>query len=207
MSKKGEEGVNMKRGIFGGSFNPPQKDHFAIAEGLLEKKIVDEVIFVPVGNYYPKSNLIAGVQRIEMLECFTKKFSKMKVSQIEVVSNKRMYTYQTLAEIQKEYPFDQLYFILGADLLLEFKTWNHYREILDRYYFIVIPRDNLPVQQFLNTEFPKYCYKFIIWNAIGMLSSTMVRKLIFLQQPYDEYVDSEVYKYIEDNKLYRKKVI
>ena len=62
----------MRIGIFGGSFNPPHKMHESIPEQLIEKGIIDKVIFVPTSNFYPKAGLISDEARFEMLCLMTK---------------------------------------------------------------------------------------------------------------------------------------
>ena len=59
----------MKRyGFFGGSFNPPTIAHERLAEEIAEKFKLDKVYFVPVGNYYKKTDLIDENKRLAMLE-------------------------------------------------------------------------------------------------------------------------------------------
>ena len=57
----------MKIGVYGGSFNPIHLMHKEIVISLLEKGYVDKVILLPTGNYYKKSNLLKGEERIKML--------------------------------------------------------------------------------------------------------------------------------------------
>ena len=69
----------MRIGFFGGCFNPPTNIHIGIAKELIDSKILDKVIFVPVGDFYKKENLISAIHRYEMIkkaiECGTSKIN------------------------------------------------------------------------------------------------------------------------------------
>ena len=118
----------MRIGIFGGCFNPPHKMHVSLALELIGK-YVDQVIFVPAGDRYQKRGLLANEKRLEMLSLALKKYPNLSVSSYEL-NTELTYTYQTLDHFQKEYPNDEIYFILGADNLDEFTTWRNYEYIL-----------------------------------------------------------------------------
>jgi len=53
--------VVVKRGVFGGTFDPVHLGHLLIAEYVRRKLALDEVIFVPAGN--PWLKLTAQYQR------------------------------------------------------------------------------------------------------------------------------------------------
>ena len=151
----------MRIGIFGGSFNPPHKMHESIAKQLIEKKIIDKVIYVPTSNFYPKAGLISDEDRYEMLCLMTKNKEQYAVSKYEF--GRLTYTYQTLEYFQKENKDDEIYFICGSDNLEYIDTWKEYQKILSNYKLIVIPRKN-DMDQLLNKYqvfFKNFLRKFL----------------------------------------------
>ena len=90
----------MKIGIFGGSFNPPHKMHESIASQLIERKIIDKVIFVPTSNFYPKAGLISDEERLSMLKLLIKDKKEYDVSDYEF--GRLTYTHQTLEYFKNE---------------------------------------------------------------------------------------------------------
>ena len=80
-----KEGVAMRIGIFGGSFNPPHLMHLQIGLSLLGKKYVDKIIYVPTGSKYKyKNNLVADEHRYKMLELMIKNDVRFEVSDYEL---------------------------------------------------------------------------------------------------------------------------
>lgn len=74
--------------------------------------------------------------------------------------------------------------------------WKNYEEILSKYKIIVLNRDNINIDFFIN----KYSkYNSIIKASISLdnISSTMLRNSLD-----KKYLDNNVYKYIIENKLY-----
>ena len=191
----------MKIGIFGGSFNPPHKMHERMARELIEKKYLDQVIFVPTGNKYQKKELIDGEKRLEMLKIIASKHSFFKVSDFEL-KNELTYTFQTLEHFRKELPNDEIYFILGADNLADIPNWKNYEYLLEHYHFLVINRAN--AKNKLMQEFKKY-ENHIEFVPIEQdeLSSTQIR--YFLKNHNKQALlelDSDVADYISKYRLY-----
>ena len=77
-----------KYGFFGGSFNPPTIAHERLAEEIADKFKLDKVYFVPVGNYYEKTDLIDENKRLDMLKSI--KTDKIDVLDIELNSKKKL---------------------------------------------------------------------------------------------------------------------
>lgn len=191
----------MKIGIFGGSFNPPHKMHERMAKELIENGFLDEIIFVPTGNKYQKKELIDGSKRLEMLEIIASKHSFFKVSDFEL-QNELTYTYQTLEHFKKEFPDDEIYFILGADNLADIPNWKNYEYLLEHYHFLVINRGN--TKNKLLREFKKYeAHIEFVPIKQDELSSTKIR---YFLRNHDKQalleLDSDVANYIIENKLY-----
>ncbi|MDE5587038.1 MAG: nicotinic acid mononucleotide adenylyltransferase, partial [Bacilli bacterium] len=84
----------MKIGIFGGSFNPPHRMHLEIGEKMISHGYVDQVIYVPTGKKYPKSELLEDEIRYQMVCLMTEDNPHLEVSDYEL-QNHLIYTYQT----------------------------------------------------------------------------------------------------------------
>lgn len=184
----------MKIAVYVGSFNPVHKSHIKVVN-LVLKNYVDKVIIVPTLAYWDKKNLIDIKDRINML-----KFYENEKIIIDTKSNKCEYTYQVLREIQKQYKNDEIYLVIGDDLLTKFDKWKNIDEIL-KYRIIIVKRNNIDA-----CVYDKYSkYNFIVTNKVDSedVSSTMVRNMI-LNKDKDilKYIDMKVYKYIKRNNLY-----
>jgi len=190
----------MRIGIFGGCFNPPHKMHKNIALELVNNNYLDKVIYVPTGNKYNKTNLISDVDRFNMLKLMCKNNASLDVSDYEF-NNTLTYTYQTLDHFKKEYPADEIYFICGADNILDVQNWKNSNYLLKTYKFIVINRDSKDISKVVN----KYKNKITIANIKELdVSSTKIRNELKLNDfnYLERLLDKEVLDYIIFNKLY-----
>lgn len=195
----------MKIGVYGGSFNPIHLMHQEIVNKLLEKGYVDKVIILPTGNYYKKSNLLKGEERIKMLELAFKDNDKVEINDYEFKNN-LICTYRSLDYLASIYPNDTLYFIMGADNLIGFDKWKNYQYILDNYNLLIIDRDiDYKVQL---DEFSKYNGEIVVAKDIvtNNVSSSFIRDSIYQNKEidYDKYLSKDVYEYIVNKGFYKK---
>lgn len=195
----------MKIGVYGGSFNPIHLMHTKIVKNLLDKGYVDKIVILPTGNYYKKSNLLKGEERINMLKLAFKSDDRVSVCDYEFKNN-LISTYRSLDYLQTIYPQDKLYFIMGADNLIHFDEWKNYEYILDNYNLIIIDRD-IEYENKLN-KFSKYKGDIIVADDVVTLSvsSSFIRDSIYDNKDinYLEYLDQEVYEYIKNKGFYKK---
>jgi nicotinate-nucleotide adenylyltransferase len=130
-----------KTGIFGGSFDPVHKGHIGMAEFILDEKIVDKIIFLPSACPPHKKKTVASfAHRIEMLEIAVSSYSDMEVSQVEAELSQPSYTINSLRTLACKMVAVELFFILGADSLLELTNWYQYREILNLAHLVIVSR-------------------------------------------------------------------
>lgn len=191
----------MKIGIFGGSFNPPHNMHRDIALNLIEKGYLDKVIFVPTGDYYPKSNLIQFKHRYQMLKLMVGSNPNIKVSDYEA-RGELTYTYQTLDYFQSIYPNDEIYFILGSDNLKSFNKWRNYEYILKKYKILVINRNSDDIKSVLS-EYKDYQNNIISADIpLKEISSTEIRTQLKNNVDLENKLDKKVLNYIKQMNLY-----
>lgn len=116
----------MRLGIFGGTFDPVHFGHLALAEECLAVAGLDEVWLVPAASPPHKGGkkLSRFDQRKEMLELAIAGNEKFKVEPMEADRPGPSFTIDTLEEIQKRRPNDELFLIIGGDSALEFSTWK-----------------------------------------------------------------------------------
>lgn len=170
--------------VYGGSFNPPTKAHYEIAKLLIEK-YNSKLVFVPVGNNYAKSNLIEFKHRFKMLQIMC---SKLNASVLNIEDNKEyLGTYDLLNKLKEEEK--DIYFILGADNLVNIKNWINYEKLVNEFKFIVLTRDNIEVEEYPNN------FEFV--NVDFNMSSTDYR-----QNKNESIIDNDILKYIKENDLY-----
>lgn len=192
----------MRIGIFGGSFNPPHNMHLKMATMLLSNDVVDRVIFVPTGSKYPKKGLATGIDRYEMIKLMINDISNLEVSDYELKQD-LVYTYQTLDYFKNLYPNDEIFFILGSDLLKNFDTWTNYQYILDNFKILVTLRNDDCIEEFNKLAFNHN--NLIFTNVkLDILSSTEIRSAIASKDIsfLNKNMNNDVIKYINSNNLY-----
>ena len=167
-----------KVGFFGGCFNPPTNTHINLANKLIKDKVLDKVIFVPVGDYYSKQDLVSGFHRYNMLLKATENYKNIAVEDIAVKSKNKLYATDTFKLIYDKYSkINDIYFIMGSDNFEKMSTWKDYPLIKEKYHYIILER----------TE---------------DISSTIIRSKIKNGEEISSYIDKNVLKYINENKLY-----
>ena len=186
----------MKIGVFVGSFNPVHKGHIKIAKYLVNNNYVDKLLIIPSPNYWDKNNLIDIKDRINML-----KYYETDKIIINETLNDLPYTYEVINELKKEYKTDELYLIIGADNIILFDKWKHYKELL-KLNIIIYTRNDIDIKSHLERLNKKD--KYIIIDKVKNIdiSSTQVREKIKNHENLNKYLDDFVINYINKNKLY-----
>lgn len=189
-----------KIGFFGGCFNPPSKIHIKLAKELIKRKLIDSVIFVPVGDYYKKQNLVKANYRYNMLLLACKSYPYLKVEDIAVKSEKNLYAVDTFELIYKKYNnLADIYLIMGSDNFKKMSNWKAYEDIKNKYKYIVIERPNYK---------EKVKAENVIYYELEQkedFSSTKIRHLLEKGEDASKYLEPEVIKYIKEKGLYRIK--
>lgn len=188
----------MKIGILGGTFNPIHIGHLIIAEESREKLGLDKVIFVP--TYLPphkdNGNIALANDRISMVKLAVSDNTNFTVSDIEIKRSGRSYTIDTIKQFKADYPKDELYFIIGSDLLEYLDDWKDLKEIIKIVKFIVVTRPGYPLERI-----PSYITTLPI-RAVDV-SAFEIRSNIKENKSFRYLVPEKVYGYIKEKGLYK----
>ena len=129
------------------------------------------------------------------------------VSDYELNNMKISYTYDTLVYLQKKYPDERLYFVLGTDSMLQVEQWYKGTDILENFSFAVSVRPGYKEEELescISELRRKYGTEIIkICSNMPDVSSTEVRRKIAAGESVEEMVPEPVERYIEKNGLYR----
>lgn len=187
----------MKIGILGGTFNPIHIGHLILAEEVREKVGLDKIIFVP--TYLPPHKEDFGIakakDRLTMVKLATEGNPYFFVSDKEIQRDGRSYTIDTIREFKKEYPQDELFFLIGSDLLKYLEDWKDLQEVARLVTFIAATRPGYPLE-----EIPSYI-KTVAIRAVD-ISGFQIRECIKQSRSFRYLVPEAVYKYITGHKLY-----
>jgi nicotinate-nucleotide adenylyltransferase len=139
--------MGTRLGVMGGTFDPIHVGHLVTAEEALHQFALDEVVFVPTGRPWMKEHdVVASAEhRYAMTAIGIEPEPRFHVSRLEVDRGGATYTVDTLRALRDEVPGAELFFITGADAMLEIMRWKEPQIIFDLAHFIAATRPGYDV--------------------------------------------------------------
>ena len=197
----------MKIGIFGGSFDPVHTEHVRMAASAIECLGLDKLFIVPaaVPPHKKGKRLADDETRLRALEIAFSKVKKAEISRYELEQKGTSYSYLTCRYFKGLYPDATLYFLVGTDMLRDFPSWRNPQDILDNVTLAVCGRaEEAGWQKKEHADFQRRFNKsFVVIEYEGKaVSSTEIRVLLSAGEKTDGLLDSEVEKYLMDEKVY-----
>ncbi|MDI9483587.1 MAG: nicotinate-nucleotide adenylyltransferase [Bacillota bacterium] len=195
-------------GVFGGSFNPIHIGHLIIAEYVRDHFHLEKVLFVPAKNPPHKDSVDdhTSQHRYNMVQIAIKGNPFFDVSSIELNRNGLSYTSDTLRELKASYPDKKLYFICGADSIVNLNTWHSIGSIFVYADMLVVNRadvnetDVKNMSRWLTDQYNASIHFCDMPNI--EISSTMIRKRIKDGLSIRYMVPEGVEQYIQLHRLY-----
>jgi nicotinate-nucleotide adenylyltransferase len=198
--------MGTRLGVMGGTFDPIHYGHLVTAEEALVQFGLDEVVFIPTGKPWMKEHEVVSPpeDRYLMTVIATASNPRFSVSRMEVDRDGTTYTIDTLRGLKTERGADtELYFITGADAVLEIFQWKQPQELFDLAHFIAATRPGFDIAAFeahAETRHPGITVMNIPALAI---SSTDVRARVQEGRPIRYLVPEGVNSYVQKAGLYR----
>ncbi|MBW3606545.1 MAG: nicotinate-nucleotide adenylyltransferase [Actinobacteria bacterium] len=188
-------------GIMGGSFDPIHMGHLVTAEQARADIGLDEVVFVPAGAQPQKAHSTPAELRYLMTVLATAANPAFSVSRLEIDREGPTYTIDTLRSMRRERPNVRLFFITGADAILDILTWKNAQECLELAEFVAATRPGYDLRR-LESEGLRRHVRILDVPALA-ISSSDVRERFEQQQPVRYLIPLEVEQFARKYRLYR----
>ncbi|GGF31471.1 putative nicotinate-nucleotide adenylyltransferase [Microbacterium sorbitolivorans] len=185
----------------GGTFDPIHHGHLVAASEVAASFDLDEVIFVPTGQPWHKSEVSAANHRYEMTVIATASNPRFTVSRVDIDREGLTYTVDTLRDLKKQRPDATLFFITGADAVAQILGWRDHDELWDLAYFVAVSR---PGHVLDTHELPSGKIRQLEIPALA-ISSTDCRERVEHGKPVWYLVPDGVVQYIAKHHLYRSR--
>lgn len=129
-------------GIMGGTFDPIHNGHLVAGSEVADMFDLDVVVYVPTGQPWQKRDrsVSPAEDRYLMTVIATASNPRFEVSRADIDRGGDTYTVDTLADMRKEYPDAELFFITGADALDKIVTWRDWESMFDLAHFVGVTR-------------------------------------------------------------------
>jgi nicotinate-nucleotide adenylyltransferase len=198
----------MKIGLLGGTFDPIHMGHLVIAEEVRLKLALDDVLFIPAGQPWLKSErrVAPGEHRLEMLKLAIGPNPHFKVSTIELERPSPSYSVDTVSALRDELGADvELYFIVGFDALAELPIWKEPSRLLDLCHIVAVRRPGYAELDWRSLEqaIPGISSRVVVVDVSQIdISSTHIRERVAEGLSISHLVPEAVEGYILKNRLY-----
>ena len=194
--------------IYGGSFNPVHNGHIHLALTAVSELELDRLYLVPskISPHRSSAEYVPEEDRLEMLRRACSVSDRLEVCDYELRSDRVSYTIFTVEEFRRRFPDDELFLLVGSDMLMIFETWNRFADILRECTLAVVSRceGDIPELERKAEELRRYGNIVICRAEAVEVSSTDIRKKIAKNQKYSCYLDKNVVQYIRLKKLYKQ---
>ncbi len=197
-------------GLMGGTFDPIHVGHLVTAEEARQQFNLDYVVFVPAGipPHKDEKTISLPEHRYLMTSLAVMSNPSFFVSRLEIDKKNPTYTIDTVRHFAcgKEQGVE-VFFITGADAILEIFTWKDYEELLRLCTFIAVSRPGYSLDRFyesLDRSCPEMRQKVHLLEIPALaVSSTFIRERVTLSKTIKYLTPEPVEQYIRKHGLYR----
>jgi nicotinate-nucleotide adenylyltransferase len=192
----------MRLGVMGGTFDPIHHGHLVAASEAAHLLDLDEVVFVPTGQPYRKdaAEVSAPEHRYLMTVIATASNPRFTVSRVDVERPGPTYTRDTLRDLRRLRPDDELFFITGADALGQILSWKGVEELWELAHFVGVTR---PGHDLSDSGLPQDKVTLLEVPAMA-ISSTDCRERTAAGDPVWYLVPDGIVQYIHKYGLYQE---
>jgi nicotinate-nucleotide adenylyltransferase len=191
-------------GVMGGTFDPIHHGHLVAASEVQAWFDLDEVVFVPTGAPWQKSDreVSPAEDRYLMTVIATASNPRFSVSRVDVDRGGPTYTIDTLREMHQARPDSEFFFITGADALAQILTWHDADQVFELAQFVGCTRPGTSIDAKTLEGLPADRVTILEIPALA-ISSTECRARAHKGEPVWYLVPDGVVQYIAKRRLYQ----
>lgn len=187
----------VRRGIFGGTFDPLHVVHLMAGEAARNLLELDVVTFITAGDPYQKAGMPMSSKehRWNITKLGVGGIEYFEPDDREVLREGPSYMADTLTTFPDD---EEIFLILGADAAARLPTWDRWKEVVERTTVAVISRPGVAEEEVAAIGAP---YLWLDTPGIP-ISSTMLRARAEAGRSLRFFVPDPVWRYVLDEKLY-----
>lgn len=193
-------------GILGGTFDPIHEGHLSLAKAALAELGLDEVLIVPAGNpSFKQGRVHAPIDdRMRMGRLAVDGLPGIVISDIEAARSGITYSIDTVRELKRAHPSDELVFLIGSDAARMLPEWHAADELARSVSFGVFDRAGSGIaMDALMDDLAAHGFDGIAMaTPIDEISSTGIRNALSDGEDVSDLLPDRVWEYIRDNGLY-----
>ena len=190
----------------GGTFDPIHHGHLVAASEVLWSLGLDEVVFVPTGEPWQKSgrHVAPAEHRYLMTVIATASNPRFTVSRVDIDRGGPTYTVDTLRDLAGIYGDAELFFITGADALVEIFGWRDADALFEQAQFVGCTRPGFHLDPAVVETMPSGRVRILEIPALA-ISSSDCRQRIAMGEPVSYLVPDGVVQHIAKYDLYKER--
>jgi nicotinate-nucleotide adenylyltransferase len=202
-------------GIYGSSFDPITNVHLWTASTVAHRCKLDQVIFLPCSNKrLDKSMKTKDEHRWNMVQLAINNNDTFMADDYEMNQEAwNITTYETLKHFKSKYENDEIYFIMGADLLVDIGNgeWDKSESLISENKFIVMAREGVNMLQaiskspVLRNNDDGSTFHLLDKGLSMEISSTYIREEFAMNGEPRYLLPDSCYEYIKKHSLYSNK--
>lgn len=203
-----------KIGIYGSAFDPITYVHLWTASTVAHRCKLDKVIFLPSSSRRKDKKIFTeDYHRWNMVQMAIQDNEKFIADDYEMKQDPwKITTYETLNYFKEKYPNDEIYFIMGADLLVDIGEgkWGNAEALIRENKFIIMARDGIDMLKaiskspILRNNDNGNTFHLIDKGLAMEISSSYIREEFNLGGEPRYLLPESCYNYCIMNSLYQK---
>lgn len=131
--------------LYGGTFNPVHVGHLHVANTVCERLGLTQLGLV-LSARPPHRDPVPVEHRWQMLQLACADQPRLYADDREMRRTQASFTIDTLRNQRRRRPFEPLFWVIGMDSLLTFRSWYRWWRILDLAHLVVVRRPGYPLR-------------------------------------------------------------
>lgn len=197
---------------FGGSFNPIHYGHLGVARSVAALRGFERVRLIVSADPPHKLrqsgrplDLAPAKERLIMCRIAVTGDSLFQVDDLELQRPGPSYTLDTVRELRRRDRIsrdESVYWLIGADSLVQLPTWHQAPVLLEEVEFVVIARPGFAIDWSSLPDSVRRLQSNVVEAPLLDVSATEIRQRVRAGEPIEELTPPSVANYIHDHRLY-----